>query len=143
VDSFFVDTNILLYQLDSRDAKKQRLADLWCRRLWENRTGRLSWQVLNEFYFNATQKLGAPRPAIRKIAEAYASWQPVDFGLGLVQRAWHWQDLAGIPYWDSLIVSAAEVAGCEYLLSEDFQEGRRFGRVAVVNPFSPPSEFGL
>ena len=53
-------------------------------------------------------------------------------------------DRAGIPYWDSLIVAAAEVAGCSYLLSEDFQEGRKFGSVTVVNPFhSSPSELGL
>jgi predicted nucleic acid-binding protein len=49
-------------------------------------------------------------------------------------------DRAGIPYWDALILAAAETAGCRRLLSEDFQEGRRFGTIEVVTPFrSDPS----
>jgi predicted nucleic acid-binding protein len=68
----------------------------------------------------------------------------VGFGLGIIERAWHWSDKSGIPYWDALIVAAAETAGCKYLLSEDFQPGQKFGGVTVVNPFrSSPEEFGL
>ena len=52
--------------------------------------------------------------------------------------------IAGIPYWDSLIVASAETADCAWLLSEDIQAGQRFNAVTVVNPFrSGPEEFGL
>ncbi len=44
-------------------------------------------------------------------------------------------DEAGIAYWDALIVAAAERGGCRLLLSEDFQQGRRFGEITVVSPF--------
>ena len=37
--------------------------------------------------------------------------------------------------YDALILAAAIEAGCETLYSEDFQHGRRFGDLTVVNPF--------
>jgi len=141
---FFVDTNLLLYCLDSRDARKRDAALGWRDRLWETGTGRLSWQVLNEFYANATGKMGAPAPVIRKVVSQYAFWEPVGIGLGLLEAAWYWMDSAGLPYWDSLILAAAEAAGCSYLLSEDFQPGRKFRHVTVVNPFTAdPAGYGL
>jgi predicted nucleic acid-binding protein len=59
----------------------------------------------------------------------------VDSSPDLLQRAWHSTDNTHLSYWDALILAAAEVAVCEYLLSEDFQSGRRFGAIQVVNPF--------
>jgi predicted nucleic acid-binding protein len=141
---FFVDTNLLLYCLDGCDEEKRRAALEWRDCLWEAGAGRLSWQVLNEFYANATRKMGAPAPVIRKVVEQYAFWEPVGIGLGLLQSAWYWMDSAGLPYWDSLILAAAEAANCSYLLSEDFEPGRKFRHVTVVNPFaSEPSMFGF
>ena len=85
-----------------------------------------------------------PVPSARDKVKTIARWGPVGFGLGLVERAWPWTDRAGVPYWDALIVAAAEAAGCAYLLSEDFQPGHKFGDVTVVNPFRrDPKEFGL
>lgn len=37
--------------------------------------------------------------------------------------------------WDALIVEAAQAAGASELLSEDLQEGRRFGSLVLTNPF--------
>jgi predicted nucleic acid-binding protein len=143
-ERFFVDTNVLLYSFDPADRAKQELAHLWMDRLWESGVGRLSWQVLNEFYFNAVRKLGSPSSAVRSNVERLAQWEPVGFGLGLVHRAWYWADKTGMPYWDSLIVASAETADCIWLLSEDFQEGQKFDNVTVVNPFrTGPEEFGL
>ena len=51
-------------------------------------------------------------------------------------------DDAQLSYWDALIVAAAERCGARYLLSEDFQPGRTYGTIQVVNPFErSPSEF--
>jgi predicted nucleic acid-binding protein len=141
---FFLDTNVLVYWVDTADERKQKSARLWVAALWENGAGRISWQVLNEFYANATRKLRAPERDIRAIVESYAQWTPAGFGLGLIQQAWKWMDRAGLPYWDALILSAAENTGCRYLLSEDFQEGRSYGSVQVINPFhADPATFLL
>ena len=141
-DPVFVDTNVFLYSVDPKDPVKHETARRWVQALWDSGAGRTSWQVLNEFYNNAGRKLRMPSVAARTEVEILAQWQPVGFGLGLLQRAWYWTDRAAIDYWDSLIVAAAETAGCRYLLSEDFQRGRKFGDVTVVSPFhSGPEEF--
>ena len=143
-DRFFVDTNVLLYSVDPADAGKQRRAWEWLQPLWEHGCGSLSWQVLHEFYANAIRKLQVPRPEARKVVRGYAQWVPVETSLGLMEQAWHWMDQARLSYWDSLIMAAAERAGCRYLLSEDFQSGRRYRAITVVNPFhQEPGELGL
>ena len=143
-ERFFVDTNVLLYSVDSRQPEKQDQARAWLACLWELAAGRLSWQVLHEFYANAERKARLARPAARKLVEAFAQWQPVETTLGLLQQGWQWMDRAQLSYWDSLIVAAAERAGCAWLLSEDFQAGQTFGSVTIVNPFlREPAEFGL
>jgi predicted nucleic acid-binding protein len=134
-NSMFVDTNVILYSLDTADARKQSAAKKWLEFLWASRSGHLSWQVLNECYNNATRKIGAPPSAVRPAIEAYVEWRPVEFSLPILRRAWHWMDSAGIGYWDSLILAAAENLRCRWLLSEDFQAGRTYGSVQVVNPF--------
>jgi predicted nucleic acid-binding protein len=53
----FVDTNVLLYAIDSREGSKHRFASDWLARLWRERSGRTSVQVLSEFFVNATSKL--------------------------------------------------------------------------------------
>ncbi len=40
-----------------------------------------------------------------------------------------------LSYWDSLIVIAATVGGCEYLISEDMRHGQRLFGLEIVNPF--------
>jgi predicted nucleic acid-binding protein len=40
-----------------------------------------------------------------------------------------------LAFWDALIVEAALRAGARTLLSEDLQDGRRFGELVVRNPF--------
>jgi|GEM_PF-6145466 len=57
----FVDTNVLLYRHDDAKPEKQQAAEIWLAHLWRTRTGRLSIQVLQEFYLNATQKLKVAR----------------------------------------------------------------------------------
>src|SRR5688572_9605951 len=117
-DVFFIDTNLLLYALDPRDPEKHLIARRWMDQLWLNGAGRVSWQVLNEFFANAERKLRAPGTDARKTVEELAGWRPPAFDLGLVKRAWYWIDHASISYWDALILAAAEAQGCRWLLSE-------------------------
>jgi len=143
-DRFFIDTNLLVYLFDSADPIKQRRAQDWIYTLWTHAAGQLSWQVLNEFYFNAVRKLRWPDAVIRDVVKGFAFWQPVPNSLPLMKRVWYWMDHAQVSYWDGLIVGAAELSGCRYLLSEDFQAGRQYGSITVVNPFeTTPAELGL
>jgi len=41
----------------------------------------------------------------------------------------------GLAFDDALIVASAIEAGCDTLFTEDMQHDRKFGRLAIVNPF--------
>jgi predicted nucleic acid-binding protein len=41
-----------------------------------------------------------------------------------------------ISYWDAAILVAAEALGTHTVYSEDLNDGQRYGRVRVVNPFA-------
>jgi predicted nucleic acid-binding protein len=134
-DKYFVDSNVLLYAHDARNKEKQARAELWLDWMWRNALVHVSWQVLQEFYANAVLKMRVPPHYARKVVSLWSEWQPPDVTLGLLERAWYWSDQAKISFWDSMIVAAAERSHCRWLLSEDFQAGRRFGDLIVVNPF--------
>lgn len=137
-----VDTNVLLYFVDGTDTRKRERSRLWLEALWREGCGAVSWQVLHEFYSNATRKMGVAPGQARGLVELFVEWRPADTTLGLMGRAWHWMDEANVSYWDALILAAAEVSGCGALLSEDFQAGRWYGGIQVVNPFEVmPAEF--
>ena len=134
-EGFFVDSNVILYYVDPRDVDKQAHAAEWLGALWTSGSGRLSWQVLHEFYWNATKKMQLDAVVAREMLDDLAQWKPVDSSHGLIKQAWHWMDVAQLSYWDALIVAAAQRCGARFLLSEDFQADRNFDDVRVVNPF--------
>jgi predicted nucleic acid-binding protein len=133
----FVDSNVLVYARDSAQRDKQRQAEAWMAELWRSRRGRLSTQVLTEFYVNATQKLrpGLDRETARADVRALLAWQPLDLDSRVFEDAWRIQDRDKIGFWDALIVGAAHVGGCGYVLTEDLQDGQEIVGVRVVNPF--------
>ncbi|MBI2690290.1 MAG: PIN domain-containing protein [Acidobacteria bacterium] len=137
---YFVDTNVLLYACAQVERDKAEVARRWLDVLWKQGTGRLSWQVLHEFYVNAVRKMAVPREDAQARVELLIAWSPIDTTAGLVRRAWEWSDSAALSYWDALIVAAAERQGCQYLLTEDMQADRKFGDVLVVNPFAMRAE---
>ena len=140
----FVDTNVHLYTRDARDADKQIRANHWLAWCWTHRTGRISTQVLNEFYNNAiTRFCGVVTiEKAREQVRLLRLWQPPHLDTYTVDGAWVMQDRFKLGYWDALIVSSAQQQGCRYLLSEDMQHLQQFDTVQVINPFLlTPAEF--
>ena len=141
----FVDTNVLVYRLDSTEPEKQRRAEEWLTLLWRERRGRVSWQVLNELYVTVTGKLDRPLPSgeARAVVRALLAWSPVCEDGEILETAWRMQDRYSLSWWDALIVAAAGRSQCRILLTEDLQEGQSFDGVVVVNPFTRrPDELG-
>jgi predicted nucleic acid-binding protein len=133
----FVDTNVFLYTVDARDLPKQTRARDWVRWCWTQETGRISTQVLNEFYNNAITRFRTVMPVQQARAQVrnLRQWQPPHLDTYVIDGAWALQDRYALSYWDALIVSSAQQQGCHYLLSEDLQHQQRFETVQVINPF--------
>lgn len=134
---FFVDTNVLVYARDVSEGQKQRQAERWLAHLWATRLGRLSTQVLNEYYVVVTEKLrpGLDRDVARADVRSLMVWAPIPMDRHVIEGAWTVQDRFGLAWWDALVVSAAQVAACRWLLSEDLSHGQVLDGVQVINPF--------
>lgn len=136
-DKIFVDTNVLVYAHDVEAGQKRAMAAEWLDRLWVDRNGVASLQVLQELYVTVTQKLSTPlavRQAAHLLAQ-YSQWEVALLKPHDLLAAIEWQRRHGLPFWDALIVQAGSIAGCRLLLSEDFTDGQRFGRLQIRNPF--------
>jgi predicted nucleic acid-binding protein len=131
----FVDTNILVYTLDERDRLKQKKAQGIFSDTASANTLVVSTQVLQEFYSVATTKLKVDKLIVKSVLRNFANSEIVQIDMGLIEQAIDLNILEQISFWDSLIVAAAEYAGCEEILSEDLQNGRSLRGIKIVNPF--------
>jgi predicted nucleic acid-binding protein len=138
----FVDTNVLVYVRDSTESRKQARAAEWMAALWDTRRGRLSLQVLREYYVTTTRKLSRPlsEEYAREDVLAFGVWDPVVEDLRQFEHAWSLQDRFGLSWWDSLLVAGAVVSGSRWLLTEDLQDGQLLDGVTVVDPFQHEAE---
>jgi predicted nucleic acid-binding protein len=138
----FVDTNVLLYAFDQADPQKQAAARRWRTELWASKRGRLSVQVLQEFYANVLRKWPSAREQARAEIRNLSAWHPVTMDSEILIRGWQLQDRFQLSFWDSLIVAAAKISACNFLLSEDLQSGQELDGVTILDPFSnDPASF--
>lgn len=133
----FVDTHVLVYDQDLAETTKQPLAHRWLSHLWQTRRGRISAQVLSEYYVTVTRQLTPRRPVelARADVRDLAAWRPVPIDVAVIGRAWALEGRFALSWWDALVVSAALVADCAFLLTEDLQDGQVFDGLRVVDPF--------
>ncbi len=148
----FVDSGVLLATVDGHDLVCQRAARVWLTWCWQQRTGRISTQVLNEFYNGALQRFvtsggasggasgdkpgGVTAAHIRTHVRRLREWQPPHLDRYAVDGAWDLQDRYSLSYWTALIVSSAQQQGCSHLLSLEIPAGQSFEGVLVISPLT-------
>jgi len=135
----FVDTNVLLYSYDQSAGPKRELASQLLDRLWIGRNGRLSLQVLQEFYVSATGRL---RPALTPSeaaseTSALAQWRVHRPGPTDLLSAIDLHHRLRISFWDAMIVQSSLQMGCKVLWTEDLNDGQSYAGVTARNPFAP------
>ena len=101
------------------------------------RTGRVSFQVLQELYAVLTRKV---EPAVstskaQSIVRDLESWKPAPIDRRILERAWSIEARYSVSWWDALILAAAQTCRCEVLLTEDLQHGQTFDTLRVIDPF--------
>ena len=137
----FVDTNVLLYAVSTspdEEEKRRRALDVLARRDLA-----LSVQVLQEFYVQATRPT---RPGALRHGEAAAFVQSLlrfpiqSTTLDVLRTALAFCERFGLSYWDSAILAAARLIGCDVVYSEDLSHEQNYDGLRVANPFTgPPS----
>jgi len=136
-DKTFIDTNVLIYAHDIDAGAKRQVAKAVLQKLWNEKTGLLSAQVLQEFYVNVTRKILTPlsKDLARRVVSSYSIWcmetTPTE-----ILSAFRIEDESGIGFWDALIVSAASKSDARRILSEDLNAGQRVAGILIENPFA-------
>ncbi len=131
----FMDTNVVVYANDARDARKQKRAIAVIAAAMQAGAGVLSTQVLQEYANVALSKLGQKQDVVLRQLKLLERLYVVQQTPPLVRRAVELHGLYGISFWDASIVAAAEAHGCDRILSEDLNTGQFYSGIVVVNPF--------
>jgi predicted nucleic acid-binding protein len=137
-DRYFVDTNVLMYAHDAAAGAKHARTAALLERLWRNRSGVISTQVLQELSVNLRKKVARPLDSrtVREMVSDYLTWHVVVNGGDAILEALEIEARYQVSFRDALIIQAAEAAGAAVLYSEDLADGQRYGSVQVVNPLA-------
>ena len=133
----FLDSNILVYAYDKTGKNRHKIAKDILMDCWNDRSGIVSTQVLQEFYATVTRKLPITlsRQEARGIIKELLSWSVYQLTPADVVVASEIEEQHTLSFWDSLIVVAAQNSGATTLISEDMQHGQQIGGLRIVNPF--------
>ncbi len=133
--SVFFDTNVLVYCTDTSNPAKQTRSRQLVAQACLDGDGWVSTQVLIELFNVLTRKQKIPAQAARDVVLSYCAWQVVDSDLALVNAAIDMTLQRQLSIWDAMMVQAAVRCGADTLYTEDLQNGQRFDKLIVVNPF--------
>jgi predicted nucleic acid-binding protein len=127
----FLDTNVLVYAFSDQDARSGRATTVIAA------GGIVSVQVLNEFVDVARRKLRKDWPAVQRAVQDLRTLldPPLPVTAELHEAAIELARKHDFRIYDSLILSAARLAGCRVLYTEDLGHGQEIEGVLVQNPF--------
>jgi predicted nucleic acid-binding protein len=141
-----VDTTVLVYRFDPRFPEKQRRADELLRRGIADGSLRLAHQSIVEFVAATTralpdgQPLLQPATALLEAEDLMRQFPIIYLDDRVVRVAFRGVALYGLSWFDANLWAFAEVHGLPVLYSEDFQDGRWYGTVRMVDPFREKGE---
>ena len=134
----FVDTNVLLYANDATAGERHEAARALVDRLWRDRCGALSIQVLQEFFVNVTRKVAKPidPESAAERMKSLSRWRVHSPLPDDVVAAAIWSTRHQLSFWDAMIVRSAAELRCHTLWTEDLNDGQVIEGVRLANPFS-------
>lgn len=137
-EKIFVDTSVLVHAHDLDSGLKRAIAEHVLKQLWQDETGVLSTQVLQELYAALTSGIASPVPrrAARDLIHAYSVWPVVTLDAADVQAASDFEERYRLRFRDAMIVVAARKSGATLLLSDTLQPYRPITGLELQNPFA-------
>jgi predicted nucleic acid-binding protein len=137
--SSFIDTNVFVYafHLGAPEGKRAVAAQL-IRAAIAERSGVVSYQVIQEFFSVMLKKAAAPMTPDEAQEYLNAAFRPllaVHSSIDLFDEALEIRHRHKLSWYDALIVAAAVEAGCSVLYTEDMHHGAKIGGVRIENPF--------
>ena len=136
-----VDTSVLIYRFDPRFPEKQARATEILRQGIVDDTVRVPHRAIVEFVAVAIRPLAGSsalltrEEAIREAEELLLQFEVLYPDDEVVRLALRGMAAYQLSWFDAHLWAYAEHFGLDEILSEDFQDGRRYGAVRISNPF--------
>ena len=132
---FSLDTNVLVYAADLAACERhERALDIIDRAVRRNCV--LTLQALAEFFHVTTRKgMVARAEAAAQLRDWTTEFPTLPADSGALWTALEFTAHGRFGWWDALLLATAERHGCKIVLSENMQDGTRFGDVTILNPF--------
>jgi predicted nucleic acid-binding protein len=131
-----IDTNLLVYAIDSADQNKHRTVHALLDTLVEQDTV-VCLQALAEFFHVVTRRGHLSTDQARDRIEDWQALFPViTAGPSTLSHAIDGLRRFQMPFWDAMLWATAQEAGVTVFLTEDFQDLGLIEGVRFVNPFS-------
>jgi predicted nucleic acid-binding protein len=134
----FLDTNLFIYQLETEDKIKAKIANQIIRTGIETGNACISFQVVQECLNTMVRKAQICLSKEQTVQYLDASLSPllrVYPNVSLYRTSLNIQSRYQYSFYDSLIIAAALEAGCKILYSEDMQHGQSIEQMTIRNPF--------
>lgn len=136
-----VDTNVLVYRFDHRFPEKQKIATALLRDGLKQDSIRIAHQSLVEFVAVVGYARSARHPLLsaddarREAEELLDQFTILYPNASLFRTALRGMAAYRLSWFDAHLWAYAEHYGLAELISEDFEHGRMYGSVRIVNPF--------
>jgi len=129
----FLDTNVFVYTQSKGEQDKRNIA----LNAIEKYDCYTSTQVFNEISNVMIKKLKMPISEVKQVIAAINDRCAVSIITHeTVQKALDLKEVYAYSYYDSLILAAAMLSGCDYIFSEDLQDGQIIeNKIEIVNIF--------
>ena len=134
-DKIFVDSNIWIYLFTSDDVSKNEFARTFIAdNVAKENILVISFQVINEVGAVLKRKKKFDESKIQFVIETILDLCVVqDLSREIILKASDLRNTMSFSYWDSIIVATALEANCQYLTSEDMQNGQKIEGITIVN----------
>ena len=139
----FLDSNIILYMHDCREAAKGERVVAWLSAISRARAACINLQVLNEVTAVMLRKKWYANPDIvHRIVDDLTAFGSDPVTKVEVEGARLIHARHGYSWWDSLLLASAFQLGCTHFLSVDLQDGQVIAGLTIVDPFAhSPGQF--
>ena len=139
MECFFIDTNVLIYALDSRHENKRTIARSIISQALENPHAHVvSTQILQEYFVTATKKMGISAEDCSEHIHYFTRMNLVTISVEIIQQAILLHRKHAFSFWDALVIQSAIFSECTHLYSEDLQHNQIIHGIRIINPFLVP-----
>ncbi len=136
----FLDSNVVVYGLDSRDPAKQDRCLAWLSLAARKDSLTISPQVCAETRSVAERKLKIKPAIVRAAVLKLLPWCTAPMTADEIRVAFDLVDARRMSWWDALILASAISAKCTHVITEDGQSASVIEGVRFIDPFKTAPE---